>query len=132
MALAIDINPKQGSSCLCRAQIHAGNEDIDLAIEDCRKASEMNPTNFRNSFYLGFLLLEQEKYEEASDVLDHAVESEPLYTETCSYRGYARMWTRDFEGAAEDYSILIEREPDDGRHYQRRAQAYEAYPTFEL
>jgi tetratricopeptide (TPR) repeat protein len=83
------------------------------ALEDCRKASELNPANFKPHLNAALILAQDfEDYEEGLKEFNKALGLNPTSTEVLSSRGLAKMLLGDLSGAEADLRAALSIDPN--------------------
>jgi pentatricopeptide repeat protein len=115
----IELNPEDETVYLLRGRIHEALGNTEAASADYQLASELNPFNEEAYLLVGRLMMSQEKYEEAIDLFDDAIEQNEQFAKIYAARAQAKHKTGDWEGALTDEQKLAELSPDekpDGNH----------------
>ena len=74
---------------------------------------ELNPFNEEAYLLAGKLMMAQEKYDEAIELFDEAIEHNDQFAKMYAARAQAKRKTGDLEGALADEQISAELNPDD-------------------
>jgi tetratricopeptide (TPR) repeat protein len=97
----------------------------ERAIEDYRKAIELNP-NYAGAYSnRGVAYDELNQHERAIEDYNNAIELNPNYAEAYYNRGNAYAELNQQERAIEDYRKAIELNPNDAKAYSNRGLAYD-------
>lgn len=101
--------------------------DFKGAIEDGEKLLERAPDSSSAYLYIGLGKLGLGEYSEAEKSLTKVIDSSSERIDSLAYygRAEARLFSTDYNGAAEDFTVLIDGLGDQSiAYYQERAQAY--------
>jgi tetratricopeptide (TPR) repeat protein len=120
---------------------NAANMKIKLgmiaeALDDFTKVAELNPDN--NSLSdRAFTLMELKRYEEAIEIFNEVIESDPSFSYAYANRGLAKLKTNDESGAISDIQYALQLKPDDvyglrnmGIYHLHREEKTEALKLF--
>ncbi len=92
-----------------------------------RSNSGPHPAQDANRFYRqGRYLSEQEKFAEAVQAFDQAIQIDPTHALALNARGYAQLRLRNYQGAIEDCSQAIRLNPGYANAYINRSVARRA------
>ncbi len=96
------------------------DEDFERAVEDFKKAIELNPLYAEAYLYKGLACIELEDYREAIRDFTITIELDPAFSDQAHYfRGLAWYYKEEYVKAIDDFSITIRMNPDHVVFYQR-------------
>lgn len=132
---ALELQPGNGDFYHSRAQIHGKLDQMDEALADATKASELITSEFGRSVafaFRGSLYKKQQKFETAIKDYDQAIRLAPDFAYHFANRGEVYAELKDFDKAIADYNRAISL--DKGNHYflRNRASAYRAINRYDL
>lgn len=106
----LELNAEEEAAYLLRGKIkeHASTEE---ATEDYKYVIELNPFNEQAYLYLGQLLISEERYTEAIENFDEAIELKDTFSKAYHERGRAKFLNGDKEGSMEDMKKAMELDP---------------------
>lgn len=70
-------------------------------------------------------------YQTSLSLYDQAVKADKKNTEAIFWRGLAKVYTKDLEGAIQDFTKVIKQNPDHANSYLNRANAYAAIKNYD-
>jgi tetratricopeptide (TPR) repeat protein len=110
-----------------RGELHAWHEDGAAALEDFRKAEELDPSLAIVDLARGRLWLRANKPAEARAALDRFLSRHPEHADARIGRARALAKLGEHRAAADDYARALESHPDPRpEHYVERARALAA------
>ena len=132
---AIRLQPANGDYYHTRAQINARLGNMDQAISDATKATELISSEFGRSVafaFRGSLYRKQSKLSEAIKDYDEAVQLAPNFAYHIGTRGDIRVELKDYDRAIADYTEAIRLDPRNQYFLRDRAGAYKAIGKYDL
>ncbi len=118
-ALRLDPNNATTYVFWCGALLEPENLDIDIAIERCEKALELDKHNIYAYVNLGIALMLKRDYLRAIENYEKALELDPYYTNI--YINWGKLLTirenPDYPGAIDKYKKAIELDPNNINAY---------------
>ncbi len=106
-----------------RAEYAGG--DPQLALTRFNAAAEIDPGYQEIYFQRGFILMEQEKYQEALADFNQLVRLAPKDTRSYHYRAMVKDRMKDYPGVLADLDMAMKLTPDDTELLRKRAITYE-------
>lgn len=88
------------------------DKSASAALEDFRRACQMDPQNFEVHFEMGRLMTEMEKYREARLSYQKAIEINPDFPDTHFNLGYLYFRKNAYLLAAEEFEAVVKLKPD--------------------
>ncbi|CAI0434743.1 unnamed protein product, partial [Linum tenue] len=107
-ALAIDPDDSESGEALCDMLDSSGNETLELAV--CKEACEKSPRAFWAFRRRGYLHLDQKRWSEAVQCLQHAIRGYPASADLWEALGLAYQRLGMFTAATKSYGRAIELE----------------------
>lgn len=117
---AIAMDPKSHIGYNGIGEVYRDNKkDVEQAMNWYKKALEINPTERKASFGMGYCLNSQEKYNDAIGYLKTAIEKENTYTAAYVELGYAYYMTSRNDEAITNLNKAISLNPlnENSRYY---------------
>lgn len=127
---AINLKPKDADIYVSRAILKNSIDDKVGAMADYNKAIELNPNNAETFFSRALFQMSSENRLEAIGDLDIVIQiglsddANVSMVDAYSMRGSAKLILGKYEDAIKDYDKAIELEPENGRTYFERGEAY--------
>lgn len=97
---------------------------LDQALLCFDEAKAIDPKNFAAYVGEAFCYFRKENYGRALAAIDFAIRTAPEQTALFSHRGQIRLMLADQSGAAEDFSTVLTRTPNDLQTRSNRAGVY--------
>ena len=121
---ALDLNPKLPTvhSLYGRALLAVG--DRETAMRQFRLEIDQNPNDFDSNIYLGILLKQDDKFDEALAFLDRAALLRPADQNVQYYKGAAYVSLGRFEDARQVLASVVKEFPDFVEAHVSLATAY--------
>ncbi len=104
-------NPDEEAALLLRGKVREATGQTEPAEADYRNVTELNPFNEQAFLYLGQLYITQEKYVEAIELFDEAIELNSNFAQAYHERGRAKLLNGDKDGSVEDMKKGLELNP---------------------
>lgn len=98
--------------------------EFSTAEQSLRLLVQRHPDNFAEAFLCGLALRGKLNPEQAEDLFSACIALKPEVTQSWYQRGTCRLAIKDFSGAVEDFSRVLEIEPDYRNALVSRALAY--------
>ena len=98
--------------------------EFNTAEQSLRLLVQRHPDNFAEAFLCGLALRGKLNPEQAEDLFSACIALKPEATQPWYQRGICRLAIKDFSGAAEDFSRVLEIEPNYTNALVSRALAY--------
>ncbi|WP_035218429.1 tetratricopeptide repeat protein [Desulfatibacillum aliphaticivorans] len=123
---AVDMQPDAALNYINRGNVYADMGDVERAIEDYNQAITLDPKNGLAYSNRGLAWSSLKRFDQAIPDLDKAIEfgHEGLY-KSLMKRGVIRYGTKDYNGAVEDFSQVIEMHPGLIEAYYFRGLAHQ-------
>jgi len=138
LSLYLSLSPATEDSLLGAAASYQGLGNYDKAIEYYKKAFDINPKNAQIPYYIGYLYLEQQNWNDADIYLKKAIELNPqseaknLLEYTAKNQsafelseGIKQYETGNFETALSKFNEIIKKETSNANAYYYRALIYD-------
>ncbi len=125
---AIALDPYDASFLVNRGIFYNQSGDPERSRRDWDEALRLNP-KLPGAYFARAVLYHAAKseYREALADLDRGIELQPGYSYALQERAKVKHELEDYEGAIEDFSVLISRFPGMAPAWLARAKAYEAF-----
>jgi tetratricopeptide (TPR) repeat protein len=94
-----------------RGNMHLGNFDYDLALEEFTEAIRIDPGYYRAYLRRGYIYYSNQAHNKAIDDYTTAIRIKPDYAEAYFYRGIVHFNNNDFDKAIEDWREVLNIEP---------------------
>lgn len=120
---ALSLKPNDVSCTLNRGICKYENGDIKSAIEDFNTVIQVNPQNSIAYEFRGQCFKKLRDYANAGKDFSKLVDD---FKDPLGYllRGDIKIETKDYQGAVEDYSAIIKKDPENAMAYFKRSKAY--------
>ncbi len=106
-----------------KAMSLANSGETEQALATYDKAIKLAPGDHMLSFKKGHLLLRMEKYAEAAQAFDEAIEKGSHMASAWHFKGYALLYNGQYEEAIKAFDVAIEKLPNSPAARQGRAEA---------
>jgi tetratricopeptide (TPR) repeat protein len=127
---AILLNPKDADLYVSRAILKNSINDDEGAMRDYNNAIELNPEDGETYFSRALLHMDVENYLESIKDFDIVIkiglsedDSVSMF-DAYSMRGASKLLSRNYEEAIKDFDKAIELEPENGKTFFDRGEAY--------
>ncbi|MFQ5483214.1 MAG: SUMF1/EgtB/PvdO family nonheme iron enzyme, partial [Nitrospinaceae bacterium] len=118
------INPGAMDAHNNLANIYAEQDKNELAIEQYKKAIQVDPNNFSTYFNLGLALAATGRDKKALEAFLQAAQLNPTYTPVHSALARLYLKTQNWAGALAHFTVLSELEPQVLGHWMQIARVY--------
>jgi len=112
LSKAIQLNPQWAEPLNERARLYKGAGFPEDALKDLDAAKKLEPNNYWVSVDRAATLIELNRKPEALKELDHAIALSPNTFLAYIYRAGIKDESGDYQGAEQDYAVLIRLKPD--------------------
>jgi len=129
-AKAIEIQPEEPLSRICRGCVYRSLHNYSDAINDQTKAIELAPFESYSYENRGKTYIEEENFPAAISDFTKAIELKPTDSDNYFNRGSIYYTLEDYSGALADFTKAIELKPEDSNPYLLRGQAYDALKDY--
>ncbi len=116
---ALEMDPESPDALYGRGRTYFLMEKMPEAMRDLQKVVELDPESALAWSMLGQLMLYQEDFVAAMGFFNKALETDPDIL-VYGFRGQAKLGMDDYEGAAADFTLAIDFEPEEAFYYQER------------
>lgn len=106
-----------------RGRAHMALNQLDLALEDFRTASELSPDSVSAMSGIARILIQQKKVDEAMEFVDKALEVDPEFPGAILLKGEMLRMSADFDGSIEQFAKILEKNPNHMEALLARAAA---------
>jgi len=110
---ALELDPKNTDALCTLAIAHRQLKLDDTAIEYFQKTLEQDPKHISALLGIAVLYTQNGCFALALNILDKAIQIEPLTPCIWAYRSHAKMWARDLAGAEADLTKAVELDEND-------------------
>lgn len=118
----ISIDDKNSMAYAYRSAVYVDLKDFKSAIEDCKKALEINPDNELAYIRMGdsYFMMEEPNYIEAMKAYNYAINLNAKNKTALHNRGFAKKELKDYLGAIDDFNKAIIIDAEYGSAYMYR------------
>lgn len=95
-----------------KAQLEIKNQNYDVAIEDCKKAIELDSTYIDAYYYIGIANNEKKDYDTAIGYFKKSIDLSPSYAKSWNHMGFSYEKLDQFDKAIDAYKKAVGFEPN--------------------
>jgi tetratricopeptide (TPR) repeat protein len=95
-----------------KAQLEIKNQNYNVAIEDCKKAIELDSTYIDAYYYIGIANNEKKDYETAIGYFKKSIDLSPNYAKSWNHMGFSYEKLNQFDKAIDAYKKAVGFEPN--------------------
>ena len=129
---ALEVNPENAQAHNLLGVIAYQMEDFDLAIQEFKKAVNLDPSNLNAQLNLANQEMELENWQEAKKILDFLLINGQINPEIYLKKGIALAGLGKVEEAVQDFSMVIELDSSNYDAHYNRGNIYFQKESFSI